>query len=172
MIDPAVSIIVAVAANGVIGRKGDMPWKLSTDLKRFKALTMGKPIIMGRKTFEAIGKALPGRSNFVLTRDTSFTATDVTVVSDIREALRRARDQARSDGKDEYFIIGGGEIYQMALPYADRLHVTHVEAMPDGDTHFPSIDPSDWSLMEEVSIPVSAKDSEPTRYAVYRRSGP
>ena len=172
MSDPTVSVLVAVASNGVIGNKGTMPWHLSTDLKRFKSLTMGKPIIMGRKTFEAIGRPLPGRTNIVLTRDAGFSAPGVTVATDMREALRLARDPARADGKDEYFVIGGGEIYAMAMPYADRLHVTHVEAMPEGDTMFPPIDTDDWDLLEEVSVPVGEKDSEPTRYAVYQRKGP
>lgn len=172
MKDPTVSVLVAVASNGVIGNKGGMPWHLSTDLKRFKSLTMGKPIIMGRKTFEAIGRPLPGRTNIVLSRARSFSARGVTVATDIREALRLARDRARADGKDEFFVIGGGEVYAMAMPYADRLHVTHVEAMPEGDTVFPPIDTADWELLEEVSVPVGEKDSEPTRYAVYRRTGP
>jgi dihydrofolate reductase len=171
MTDPAVSIIVAVASNGVIGRDGGMPWQLSTDLKRFKSLTMGKPIVMGRKTYEAIGKALPGRVNIVLTRDRLFEAPGTIVANDIREALRIARTRAREAGADELFVIGGGEIYEMALPFTDRLHVTHVEAVPDGDTRFPPIDPDNWELLEEVSIPVGEKDSEPTRYAVYRRKG-
>jgi dihydrofolate reductase len=169
MIDPVVSLLVAVASNGVIGRDGGMPWQLSTDLKRFKSLTMGKPIVMGRKTYEVIGKALPGRINIVLTRDRLFAAPEVVVAHDIREALRIARDRAREAGADELFVIGGGEVYELALPFADRLNVTHVEAKPDGDTRFPPIDPDNWELLEEVSVPVGEKDSEPTRYAVYRR---
>lgn len=172
MSDPTISILVAVASNGVIGSKGGMPWRLSTDLRRFKSLTMGKPIIMGRKTLDAIGKPLPGRVNIVLTRDSTFSQPDVVRAGDIREALRIARNRARETGADEIFVIGGGEIFEMALPYADRMHVTHVEAMPDGDTYFPAIDPEDWMLLEEVSVPVGEKDSDPTRYAVYRRNGP
>lgn len=171
MTDTAVSILVAVASNGVIGRDGGLPWQLSTDLKRFKSLTMGKPIIMGRKTHESIGKALPGRINIVLTRDRVFEAPEVVVAHDIREALRIGRERAREAGADEIFVIGGGEVYELALPYTDRLHVTHVEAMPDGDTRFPPIDPDNWELLEEVSVPVGEKDSEPTRYAVYSRKG-
>jgi dihydrofolate reductase len=167
--DPIVSIIVAVASNGVIGHSGEMPWRLSTDLKRFKSLTMGKPIIMGRRTYETIGRALPGRTNIVMTRDDAFHAEGVTRAGDMREALRLARQVAHSERADEIFIIGGGEIYDHALPYVDRLHVTHVEAMPEGDTHFPDIDAEDWECLEEVSIPVGPSDSEPTRYAVYRR---
>lgn len=172
MSDPTVSIIVAVGANGVIGRDGEMPWKLSTDLKRFKSLTMGKPIIMGRKTFEAIGKPLPGRANIVLTRSGRINGKDVTVAHDMREALRLARERCRESDADEFFVIGGGEIYALAMPYADRLHVTHVEAMPDGDAYFPAIDVDDWELLQEVSVPVGPKDSDPTRYAIYARSGP
>jgi dihydrofolate reductase len=171
MSDPRVSIIVAVASNGVIGRDGDMPWRLSTDLKRFKSLTIGRPVIMGRKTFQSIGRPLPERTNIVVTRDEAFAAPDVVAVTSIREALRLARDQARSDAADEFFVIGGGQIYEMTLPYTTRLHVTHVEAMPDGDTKFPNIDPDDWELLQEVSVPVGDKDSAPTRYAVYERRG-
>ncbi|GLQ37417.1 dihydrofolate reductase [Rhizobium albus] len=169
MTDPIVSIIVAVASNGIIGRSGEMPWRLSTDLKRFKSLTMAKPIIMGRRTYQSIGHALPGRTNIVLTRDDVFHADGVTRAGDIREALRLARQAAHADRVDEIFIIGGGEIYEQALPFVDQLHVTHVEAMPEGDTHFPPIDADDWECLEEVSVPVGPSDSEPTRYAVYRR---
>jgi dihydrofolate reductase len=170
MTDPQIAIIVAVASNGVIGDGGGMPWRLSTDLKRFKAITLGKPVVMGRKTFQAIGRPLPGRHNIVLTRDDSYSAEGVETATSMREALRLARDYARPNDADEICVIGGGEIYAMALPLADVLRVTHVEAMPDGDTRFPPIDGYDWDMIEEQSFPIGPGDSDPTRYAVYRRS--
>ncbi len=169
--EPAVEIIlvVAVADNGVIGRDGDMPWRLSTDLKRFKANTMGRPVIMGRKTFQSIGKALAGRTNIVVTRDTSFAATDVTVADSVETALTIARQQAAKDGVDAVCIIGGGEVYRQTFEIADRILLTHVEAAPDGDTRFPAIDPALWDKEHEESIPAGEKDSVATRYAIYRR---
>ncbi|MEN3213532.1 dihydrofolate reductase [Methylorubrum populi] len=130
---PRVSLIAAVARNGVIGRDNDLVWRISSDLKRFKALTMGKPILMGRKTWDSIGRPLPGRRSLVLTRDRALTLSDVTVVHDWDEALAAA-------GGDELMVVGGAEIYRLALPHADRLHLTEVDAAPEGDVHFPPFD--------------------------------
>ncbi|MGF0538532.1 dihydrofolate reductase [Agrobacterium sp. ES01] len=164
-------IVVAVSENGVIGREGDMPWKLSTDLKRFKALTLGKPMIMGRKTFESIGsRPLPGRPHIIITRSTDFHPEGVDVVHSLQAAIERATALAAEDGVDEVVIAGGGEIYRQAMPLADVLHVTHVEARIDGDTHFPTIDPAVFSKIEEHVVPAGEKDSQATRYAVYHRT--
>ena len=110
--DVSVAIVVAAADNGVIGRDGAMPWRLSTDLKRFKAITMGKPVIMGRKTFESVGRPLPGRRNIVVTRNPAFSADGVEVFSDLDAAIAHARDAASADGLNEICVIGGGEIYR------------------------------------------------------------
>lgn len=169
-----VAIYVAIAENGVIGRDGGLPWRLSSDLKRFKADTMGKPVIMGRKTFEGIGRPLPGRLNIVVTRDTGFRAEGIEVAHSLDDAIRLATVRARCmSGVEEICVIGGGEIYRQALPLADRLHVTHVLATVDGDAHFPAIDPAIWRVAWAEDVPAGEKDSHPTRYTVYeRRSAP
>ena len=135
-----ISIIVAVAENGLIGRDGDLPWRLSEDLKRFKEITMGKPIIMGRKTWESIGRPLPGRPNVVISRDPNYAADGVDVVQSVEQALARACEL----GSDEIMVIGGAEIYRVALSDAERIYVTEVHSKVEGDTHFPHFDRNDW----------------------------
>lgn len=131
-----INIIVAVADNGVIGCQNKLIWHISEDLKRFKRLTTGNTVVMGRKTFESIGRPLPNRKNIVITRDASFTPEGVMVVNSIQDALKAG---------GEIFIIGGGEIYAQTLPLAGRLHLTKVDQSPKGDTYFPAIDPADWT---------------------------
>jgi dihydrofolate reductase len=133
-----ISLIVAASTNNVIGVAGDLPWHLSDDLKRFKALTMGKPIVMGRKTFESIGRSLPGRQNIVITTQTEFVADGCDVVSSPEAAIAIAADA------EEVLIIGGGEIYRLFLPLADRIYLTRVRVDLEGDTVFPALDESDW----------------------------
>lgn len=162
-------LVVAVADNGVIGSDGNMPWRLSTDLKRFKSVTMGRPVIMGRKTFQSIGKALPGRTNIVVTRDQSFAANDVLVAHSVEAALTIAQNQAANDSVDAICVIGGGEIYRQAFSQADRIFLTHVESAPEGDTRFPKIDPAIWEKEHEERVPTGPRDSVATRYTVYRR---
>jgi dihydrofolate reductase len=159
------SIIAAVAANGVIGNDGDMPWKLSTDLKRFKALTTGKPVIMGRKTFASIGRPLPNRVNLVLTRDAAFEAPGVVVVPTQEAAI----DAASDTGAEEAMVIGGGEIYRAFLDRAERLYITHVDASPAGDTHFPAIDPAVFELVSSEDVPAGISDTAATRFTIYQR---
>ncbi|QLF70800.1 dihydrofolate reductase [Peteryoungia desertarenae] len=170
MADIPIVMVVAVARNGVIGREGDMPWKLSTDLKRFKALTMGKPLLLGRKTFESFGsRPLPGRPHVIISRTASYDLPGVQTVRDLSSGLELAKRLAADSGADEICIIGGGEIYRQAFDQADLLHVTHVEADIAGDTYFPQIDPSLFEKVEESAVPAGEKDNYPTRYAVYRR---
>lgn len=165
-----VVIHVAVARNGVIGREGGLPWRLSSDLKRFKADTLGKPVIMGRKTFAGLGKPLPGRLNIVVTRDRAFRADGAEVAGSIEDAIALARVRARCmAGIDEICIIGGGEIYRQAMPLTDVLHVTHVLADVEGDTRFPDIDPAVWLETCSESLPAGERDSHATRHAVYER---
>lgn len=167
-----VSIVVAVADNGVIGRDGDMPWRLSTDLKRFKALTLGKPVILGRKTYETLGsKPLPGRPHVVVTRSAGIAGGEaVEIARSLEEGIAKARRIAERTGAAEVCVIGGGEIYARAMGMADILYVTHVEAaIGDGDTYFPVIDPADFVKREEVLVPAGEKDSYPTRFAIYAR---
>lgn len=164
------SLVVAIAENGVIGAKGGMPWKLSSDLKRFKRDTMGKPIVMGRKTFESIGKPLPGRANIVITRQQDFTIEGCDVVGSLDAAIEIANTKINDGGlENEICIIGGGELYKQALAQADRLYVTHVLAAPAGDTYFPEILPAEWEPIMQENIPAGEKDSAKTIYAVYNR---
>ncbi len=164
-----VSLIAAVATNGVIGRDNDMPWRLTSDLKRFKALTMGKPIVMGRKTFQSIGRALPGRLNIVITRDADFSAEGVTVVSSLEAALRVAGEAAGDAEESEIMVIGGGEIYAQAMAQARTLYVTEVQASPDGDARFPDIDPALWQEVSRAPVERDPRDSAATEMVIYRR---
>ncbi len=132
------SIIAAVAANGVIGDGTGMPWRLSTDMKRFRALTMGKPVVVGRKTFETFGKPLAGRTNIVVSRRQDYRPEGAIVANSLDAALALAEDTAREAGGDEVMMLGGGEIYAAAMDRADRLYITHVEAEPDGSVRLPA----------------------------------
>lgn len=165
-----VALVVAVAENGVIGRDNGLPWRLSSDLRRFKALTMGKPVVMGRKTWESIGRPLPGRDNIVVTRERAYRAKGARVAASLAEALMLARAAARAGGAGEIAVIGGGEIYREALPVADRLYVTHVAARPQGDTHFVPIDAAAWQPVSSEEIPAGEKDSHSALFVVYERA--
>lgn len=153
-----VHLIVAAAENGVIGRDGAMPWRIPTDLKRFKALTMGHPVIMGRKTWESLGRALPGRENVVVTRQSHFRAEGAVVVHSLADAVAHARNAGATDA----FVIGGGEIYRQALPAADVVHLTRVHASFEGDATFPPLDPSQWR--ETAREPASQQEPQPLRF--------
>lgn len=142
------SLIVAMAANGVIGRDGDLPWRISEDLKHFKALTMGKPMIMGRKTWESLPGALPGRPHIVVSRDAGYRADGVEVVGGIETAVARGEALAAEAGVEEVMVIGGAEIYRLALPHGGRIYLTEIEDDVPGDTRFPEIDRADWTETE------------------------
>lgn len=140
---PAISFVVARADNGVIGRDNALPWHLPADLKHFKRLTVGKPVVMGRKTFDSIGKPLPGRHNIVLTRDPAWRAEGVTVVANLAEAIAAAGLDPKTRA-EEVMIIGGAAVYAEALPVATRVHLTEVHDTPAGDTTLPPFDPARW----------------------------
>ena len=142
-----ISLIVAASANNVIGVDGGLPWHLPEDLRRFKEITMGKPMIMGRATWESIGRALPGRTSIVVTRQPDYEAQGAFVVDGIDAAIEAAGDV------DEIMVIGGGEIYRQVLARADRIYMTRVHAELDGDTRFPALDMADWSLSAAESFP-------------------
>jgi dihydrofolate reductase len=150
---PLISLVVAMARNRVIGRGNALPWRLPEDLKRFKALTMGKPILMGRRTYESIGKPLPGRTNIVLTRDRNWSAPGTHTVSSVAEAIERANDAS------ELAVIGGAEVYRLVLPFADRIHLTQVEADVEGDTWFPAIDSAAWESRSEGRHPADERNA-------------
>lgn len=172
-----VSLVVAVAENGVIGRNNTLPWHLPDDLRYFKRVTMGKPIIMGRKTFDSIGRPLPGRHNIVITRDPAWQAEGVSVVHGLREAFQTARaavaeDTAHAsvDGDVEVMVIGGADIFALALPMADRLYLTEVKGAPAGDTYFPPIDPDDWREIERTPGPPGPEGPPTHDYIVLERA--
>jgi dihydrofolate reductase len=160
---PFISLVVAMARNRVIGRNNALPWRLSEDLKRFKATTLGKPILMGRKTFESIGKPLPGRRNIVLTRDPAWRAEGVDVVRTVEEALQLTRESP------ELAVIGGAEIYRLTLPYADRVYLTRVEADVPGDTLFPELDVAQWSQAQAGTHPADERNQYPATFLVLDR---
>lgn len=160
-----ISIIVAASTNNVIGVQGKLPWKISDDLKRFKALTLGKPVVMGRRTYESIGRPLPGRQNIVITRQAGFAAEGCDVVASPQEALRIAQDPA------EVFVIGGSEIYALFLPKARHLYLTRVHAVIDGDAHFPDIDEQDWQLVDAEFHGASDANQFPFEFRTYERKG-
>jgi dihydrofolate reductase len=139
------TMIWAMSRNRTIGRNNALPWHLPEDMKYFKRVTMGKPIIMGRKTWESIGRPLPGRSNIVITRDSSYTAEGVKIVRTLEEAISLAQSIALIDGAEEAVVIGGAQIYALALPLADRLYMTQVHAEVEGDAFFPQFDLTQWN---------------------------
>jgi dihydrofolate reductase len=165
------AIVVAVAENGVIGRAGGLPWRVRADLKRFRALTIGKPVVMGRKTFESIGRVLDGRDNIVVTERRDFAPEGVLVAHGVEPALGLARKLAETHGADEFYVIGGGQLYAETLPLADRLYVTHVAAAPDGDVRFPPIAPAEWQEIVREPLPSSEGDTAAAARSVYQRRG-
>jgi len=158
-----ISIIVAASTNNVIGVQGDLPWKLSDDLKRFKQLTMGKPIVMGRLTWESIGRPLPGRRNIVVTRTEDYAAEGCDVVASPAAALAKAGDAS------EIMIIGGSQIYELFLPKAGRLYMTRVHADIAGDAYFPELDEQDWQLLESEAHEASAANDYAFEFRTYER---
>jgi len=170
VIEPAIEIvlIVAVADNGVIGRDNTIPWRLKADQQRFKALTLNKPVIMGRKTFASLRRPLPGRTNIVITRDPDFRAPGAVVTNSLENAFAIARGDALRRGVSEIIIIGGVDVYVRSLPCADRLEITEVHATIEGDTRFPAIDAS-WQETARQRHAASADDTADYSYVTYRR---
>ncbi|NEW87955.1 dihydrofolate reductase [Rhodopseudomonas sp. WA056] len=165
----AIVLVVAVADNGVIGKGNAIPWRLKSDLQRFKQLTLNKPVIMGRKTYQSIGRPLPGRTNIVVTRDPCFTARGVVVASSFDGAEQIARGDALRRAATEIAVIGGAEIYAYWLPRATRLELTEVHARPEGDTCFPAIDPAQWHEVARDRHIAGPQDSADFSYVTYRR---
>jgi dihydrofolate reductase len=161
---------IARARNGVIGRGGKLPWRLKSDMAIFKAITMGKPVIMGRKTWESLHrKPLPGRTNIVLSKDGSFEPRGCVVCEDFSEALSIGREQAEEDGVDEVCVIGGVSLFELALPRARRLYLTEVEADVAGDATLPPIDETRWREVHREHHPASPDDDYPFTYRVLER---
>lgn len=153
LLEPRLAVIVAAANNWVIGFQNAMPWYLPEELAHFKRTTLGKPIIMGRKTFESIGRPLPGRLNIVVSRNPDYTAAGVKTVASLEAAIKLANAQATLDGAEEIMLIGGAQLYEQGLPLADKLYLTQVEAEPTGDAWFPAINWQDWQEESRTSYP-------------------
>jgi dihydrofolate reductase len=150
---------VARASNGVIGREGGLPWRLKSDLALFRELTLGKPVIMGRRTWDSLPrKPLPGRTNIVVSRDGSFAPHGAVVCDNLAEAIQIGRDQAREDNAEEVCVIGGATLFEAVLPRSRRIYLTEVEAAPEGDVHFPAFDESDWKEVRRQAYPSGPDD--------------
>jgi dihydrofolate reductase len=161
---------VARARNGVIGRGAALPWRLKTDLVRFRKLTLGKPVIMGRKTWDSLPRRpLPGRTNIVLSRDASFGADEAVVCDTFAEATQIAREQADEDGVGEFCIIGGAQLFQLALPRARRIYLTEVEGEPEGDVVMGPLDETGWTEVTRETHPAGPDDAYPTVFRVLER---
>ncbi|BBF91375.1 dihydrofolate reductase [Blastochloris tepida] len=167
----AIVIVAAVAENGVIGRNAALPWRLPSDLKHFKATTLGRPLVMGRKTYASIGRPLPGRLSIVVTRDRGFAAPGVLAAASLTAALRAAEGEALRRGTGEIMVVGGGELYAEALPLADRLVLTEVAARPEGDVHFPPFDRSRWRETARVGPVQGEADEAAMSFVTYCRAG-
>jgi len=163
------SLMVAKASNRVIGRNNKLPWYLPNDLKYFKQVTFGKPVIMGRKTWDSLGKPLPGRTKIVITRQTDFQAEGAKVVATLDEAVTLAENVAFIEGQDEAVVMGGAEIYALALPKTDRLYLTEVHAEVDGDTWFPEYDTSEWKEIGREDFPAEGPNPYDYSFVVYER---
>ena len=162
-------LIVAVADNGVIGNQGAIPWRQKTDQQRFKAMTMGKPVVMGRKTFISLRRPLPGRTNIVVTRDASFRAAGAVVATSFAAAQAVALGDALRRPAGEIAVIGGAEIYAQWMDIADRLEITEVHARPEGDTYFAAIDAAVWQEVARMRNSAGSDDSADFSYVTYRR---
>ncbi|MEZ5854916.1 MAG: dihydrofolate reductase [Hyphomicrobiaceae bacterium] len=166
-----ITLVVAAARNGVIGRSGDMPWRMPSSLRRFRALTLGRPMIMGRKTFEAIGRPLDGRDTIVVTRDPKYSSPGIHTAPNLDTALQIAKRLAVARATNEIIIAGGGEIYRAALAVATHVHLDLIDATPDGDTTFPPLPPDEWHEQSRESVEPHANDQYPMTAISYCRSG-
>lgn len=164
-----IAMIAGVARNGVIGADGTIPWKIPSDMAYFKRMTMGKPIVMGRKQYESVGRPLPGRTNIVVTRQPGYVREGIEVFATLEAGLDRGRQVAARDGAPEVMVIGGGEIYAQALDRVARLYISHIALDPRGDVVFPAIDPEIWRVVDEPEVVPSDRDTAAFRIRVYER---
>jgi dihydrofolate reductase len=162
-------LVAAVADNGVIGQGGGLPWRLKSDMAHFRSVTIGKPVVMGRKTWASIGKPLAGRTNIVVTRDPDFAAAGVLVAPTVAAALTAARGDALRRSADQIVVIGGAELYAQTMASADQLVITHVHLQPEGDTRFPAIDPALWSEIARKEHGAGPQDAAPFSIVTYTR---
>lgn len=169
MNEPRLVLVVAVAENDVIGKNGQLPWKIPGDLKHFKKLTLGKPVVMGRLTYESMGGPLKGRTNIVLTHNAKYRAEGATVVTNLDEAIALATKDAAEENTGEIAVIGGSVVFAETLPRASRLEITEVHGKPDGDTFFPPFDRSDWKEVRRDGPHQNPNDSLPYTFVTYER---
>jgi dihydrofolate reductase len=166
---PIIALVVAMGENRAIGKDGGLPWRLSTDMRYFRKVTMGKPIVMGRRTFGSLPRVLDGRLNIVLTRNASFEAPGAVVAHNLEKALDVARREARRTGVDEIMVIGGEEVFRAVLPQTDRIYLTEVKAAPDADTWFPEHEASEWREVSREDYAPGPKDDHPFGFVVLER---
>ncbi len=169
MAEPVLAIVVAAASNGVIGRDGGLPWHLPADLRHFRDVTMGKPMLMGRKTFESIGRPLPGRTSIVATRDPGWSAEGVRVVTSVEEGLALGREIATADAVDELMLVGGAQLYAALLPRVQRIYLTQVHMEVRGDAHFPLLDDRQWREVTREDHAADEKNPCSYSYRVLER---
>ena len=167
--EPIVALVVAMGANGAIGRGGRLPWRLSSDLRYFRKITMGKPVIMGRRTFSSLPRALDGRLNIVLTRNAAFAAPGAVMAYNLEEALDVARHEAKRRDVGEIMVIGGADVFRAVLPLAGRIYLTEVAAAPDADTWFPELDRGEWHEVARETHPAGPKDEHGFSFVVLER---
>ncbi len=165
------ALVAAVARNGVIGDKGKLLWRISDDLKWFKKATLGKPVIMGRKTYESIGKPLPGRRNIVVTRSKSWSEEGAVRAGSVEDAIRLAQAFAKEDGAEEICVIGGGEIYAQMLGAADRIYLTRVDAEPAGNVRFPPLDEREWRASPAGGCEQGGRNDYSCKFFILDRAG-
>ena len=168
--EPIVALVVAMAENRAIGRGGELPWRLSTDLKQFRKITLGKPIVIGRRTFRSLPRVLDGRVNIVLTRNAAFEAPGAIMAYNLDEALDVARRAASKAGVDEIMVIGGEDVFRAMLPLADRIYLTEVHSSPQADTWFPELDPGEWREVSREAHEAGLKDDHAFSFVVLDRT--
>jgi dihydrofolate reductase len=162
-------LVAAIGENNVIGRGGQLPWRLKSDLRHFRKVTLNRPVVMGRKTYESIGKPLKGRTNIVLTKDLGLVVPGGVLANSLDAAMGFARQDAKARGVDEIMVIGGSDVFAALIPKADRLEITHVHASPEGDTYFPPIDPAQWREVARETYDAGPDDDASFTVATYLR---
>ncbi|MGD9501791.1 MAG: dihydrofolate reductase [Methyloceanibacter sp.] len=170
--EPTIALVVAMGENGAIGRGGDLPWRLSSDLRYFRKITMGKPVIMGRLTYMSLPRVLDGRLNVVLTRNAAFEAKGAIMAYNLEEALDVARKEAKRTGVDEIMVIGGADVFRAILPQAGRIYLTEVKAAPEADTWFPELDRGAWAEVSREDHAAGPKDDHAFSFVVLERIQP
>jgi dihydrofolate reductase len=168
--EPIIALVVAMGENRAIGRGGDLPWHLRSDMRYFRKITMGKPVLMGRRTFKSLPQILDGRLNVVLTRDLGFVAPDAVMAHSLKEGLEAARRSAERTGAEEIMIIGGEDVFREVLPQARRIYLTEVHASPHADTWFPTLDPNEWREISREAHEGGPKDDHAFSFVVLERT--